>query len=181
MAINFSAYDSHKTLSLSEAAHLWVEMTPVANRGGVSHPGPDDSGWKYVFWRWLKEQINQLNSPTHYPKGYQKFPRKLYLEIAKSKEYAALVDATSGLKLRPLFLFPEDRSNLGPAKASAEGKCRQWLIEKMQGVKENPKAGYLEKARILFNCSKPQFERAWRDANAETGSGWDQGGRPRKN
>jgi len=181
-APNYAAYDgpNDDELSLSEAAHLWVEMVPPPERDGQHFPGLPGTGWKRDFWRWLKRHIRRRLELRLVPKGHQQFPRSLYLEIATSEEYAVLVEAFPALKPRPLILFPEDRSNLGPAKAGAEGKCRQWLIEKMQGAKENPKAEYLKQARKLFNCSKPQFEKAWRDAVMETGSGWDLGGAPRK-
>lgn len=109
-APNYAAYDSAQTLSLSAAAHLWVEMTPVAKRGNIAHPSPTDDGWEYEFWLWLKERINQLKSPVHYPKGFHKFGRALYLEIAESQEYAVLVEAIPQLKSRPLLLFPDERS-----------------------------------------------------------------------
>jgi len=50
-----------------------------------------------------------LKSPGYYPKGFHKFPRSLYLEIAKSDEYAALLNTFPKPKARPLFLFPEER------------------------------------------------------------------------
>jgi len=184
-APNYAAYDgpNDDDLSLSEAAHLWVEMVPPPERDGQPFPGLPGTGWKRDFWRWLKRHIRRRLKLRYVPKGRHQFTRSLYLEIATSEEYAALLKTIPQLKARPLILFPEERPNRGPAKANAEPNCRDWLTKKMEGgkeAKEKSKDLYLAEARKLFNCSKPQFERAWADANLETGSGWDQGGAPRK-
>ncbi len=90
-APNYRAYDGPDDawLSLSEAAHLWVEMEPVSRRAGQTHPGPADRGWKRDFWRWLKRQI--LKRTGVKPLGHIQYPRGLYRQIAVSDEYMALL------------------------------------------------------------------------------------------
>lgn len=83
----------------------------------------------------------------------------------------------------PWFLFPGERPNHNPAKSTAEAKCHQWLIKKMEGgkkAKEKDKPAYLAEAKQLFSCTKRQFEAAWERACKETRSGWSLGGRPRE-
>lgn len=180
MKVNYCIYDDRNELSLSEACHLWLELQPVAKRDGQPHPSPTDSGWQYDFWRWLKEQAGRKGGRKIV--GSSLLPRSLWLEIAGSEEYERLtVTMPQIIKRRPLFLFPDERPKWGPALAPAKEETRRWLVGRMRnGKKEKPKADYLEEARSLHGCSKPQFEVAWQSACAETGSGWDRGGRPRK-
>lgn len=116
-APNYAAYDgpNDDELSLSEAAHLWVEMVPPPERDGQHFPGLPGTGWKRDFWRWLKRHIRRRLELRLVPKGHQQFPRSLYLEIATSEEYAVLVEAFPALKPRPLFLFPEERGGEVPS------------------------------------------------------------------
>ena len=109
-APNYAAYDGRDQLNASEAGHLWVEMNPVAERGGQTHPGPADTGWKYAFWTWLKEEIHKRTGVK--PLGHIQYPRGLYRQIAVSDEYKAQLASDpfkTHLKAKPWFLFPEDR------------------------------------------------------------------------
>ncbi len=167
-APNYAAYDSAQTLSLSAAAHLWVEMTPVAKRGNIAHPSPTDDGWEYEFWLWLKERINQLKSPGYYPKGFHKFPRSLYLEIAKSDEYAALLNTFPKLKAPPLFLFPGERPPpKNRSSNKARGRAAEWF-EKLRkaGPQEKSKSDYLAEAleNREIKGNKTSIRDGWADA-----------------
>ena len=155
-APNYAAYDGRKKLSHSAAGHLWVEMEPVARRDGQTHPGPADSGWKYVFWVWLKDSIHEMEPLENYPKGFQQFPRSLYLEIARSEEFAALVEAIPELRPRPLFLFPnEDRS--APPRADVPAKPRPAGGEqkRKRGRRPGPWATYLPRTMKWLNEHQP--------------------------
>ena len=157
-APNYAAYDGHKKLSLSAAGHLWVEMEPVAKRDGQTHPGPADEGWKYHFWVWLKDSIHEMQPLENYPKGYKQFRRWLYLEIARSEEYAALVEAIPELRTRPLFLFPnEDRS--APPRADAPAKPRPAGGERKpkRGRRPGPWETYLPRTMKWLNEREPDL------------------------
>ena len=164
-APNYAAYDSAQTLSLSAAAHLWVEMTPVAKRGNIAHPSPTDDGWEYEFWLWLKERINQLKSPGYYPKGFHKFPRSLYLEIAKSDEYAALLNTFPKLKAPPLFLFPGERP---PPENRSSALGRDHAAEAFEKLRRGPKKKttpeYIAWAENEFRINNLHARNAYREA-----------------
>ena len=183
-APNYPAYDGRDDdrLSLSEAAHLWVEMEPVSKRDGQTHPSPADTGWKYVFWRWLKRQIFKRTGVK--PLGHIQYPRGLYRQIAESDEYAALVEVIPKLKARPLFLFPEERPNRdrkgSDATIDAETRCRRLLTKQMlDGPQVKPKPDYFSEAAIGKNA----FNRAWANAlvDSQNPNDWGKSGRRPKN
>ena len=109
-----------------------------------------------------------MKSPVYLPKGFHKFPRSLYLEIAKSDEYAALLNTFPKLKAPPLFLFPGERP---PPKnrSSALGRDKAALaFEKLRraGPMEagKTKADYITEAMDKFKINRTNARDAWAEA-----------------
>ncbi len=172
-APNYAAYDgpNDDELSLSEAAHLWVEMVPPPERDGQPFPGLPGTGWKRDFWRWLKRHIRRRLKLQYVPKGHQQFPRSLYLEIATSEECAGLVKTFPQLKARPLFLFPEDRA---VSKNRSTAKGRDDALQEFRCLRQGPKLkttkGYIKEAADKFKITQTQAHDAFYKAAKTVGN-----------
>ncbi len=177
MAVNFTAWDKHELLSVSEAAHLWLGEEPPE-----MHPGLTGN-LGVAFWRWLKKHIYSRAPDQGYPKGFHSFPRNFYAEIAGSDEYAALVRAEPRLPSKPKFLFPKERAGTRKTIA-AETECRAWLAEMMKaGPKAKKKEDWQADAASKFKVGTRAFGRAWANALIDSGDPheWIKTGRLKKN
>jgi hypothetical protein len=75
---------------------------------------------------------------------------------------------------------------VAPSSNAAKNACRIWLRDQMRASpgranKPRPHSKFREEAKARFpNLSDRSFSEAWKDASAETGSGWSDPGRPKK-
>ncbi len=125
-------------------------------------------------------------SATIFPRRYRgaKNVEWLFLSSLKSddgcdvEDFEEIVFRSS--EVRSAFPLPEPQKPSGTG--AAEKKCKQWLIEMMKGNGgRQKKDDILKTANEKFaRLSRNGFDRAWASACEETGSGWNQSGRPKK-
>jgi hypothetical protein len=69
--------------------------------------------------------------------------------------------------LYSLMQMSSDSVATHPSKAGEE-ECRKWLMQLMQGSKQNPKPHYQAEANRRFGIGPVAFNRAWDAAKQET-------------
>jgi hypothetical protein len=130
--------------------------------GDMSQPFPA-SYWHTENWRW-RFRLCRTNP---------------------AEPFAARADGSKWIFVERRSLDEFIRELQPPAPSSTiKGKtdCKNWLRAQMAASperKRKPKRDYLREAKELFAVSKQSFNRAWAEAQNETGSVWSKPGRPK--